>query len=183
MAYGIQNYDGTKIGIDFSYPDGDIKDDTGSNNGTRVNRKSNADLQQFFAKLMRLAEIIPNGLPDNEYVGFQFVEAAAAIFRRFGEYVRFDRSVSISVSGVNSPCIEVLAGSPNSGDILLEDSTSAEFDAGIVVVLNKSSNPVDLYASGSDTINGGASYALASGARIEIVQSKVGAKWEIVSLT
>lgn len=183
MARSIQDYDGTKEPIDSDYPEGDIADKTISTSGTKINRTSNADIHQFFVRLRELASILANGLPDNAYNGYQNIEAATKIFRRFGEYVSWDRATSLSVSGLTSPCIEVQAAAPNTGDISLEDSASALVDAGTVVVLNKSANPVDLNAGGSDTINGGASYALAAGARIEIVQTIAGAKWEIVSLT
>lgn len=75
MARKITQYNGQVNPVDTSYPDGDIKDDDGSDNGTIIDRKSNADIQQFFMKIMRVANITPNGFPDNEYTGFQLFEA------------------------------------------------------------------------------------------------------------
>ena len=74
MAIGIRNYPQVTP-PDSDYPDGRIKDDTGINDGTPINVKTNGDIQQFFAKLMRLAGITPNGLPDSEYNGLQLIQA------------------------------------------------------------------------------------------------------------
>lgn len=62
-----------------NYPDGRVKDNTGSGNGTGVNERVYGDLHQAIAKLMRLYGIIPSGLPDNEANGFQIVEALKAL--------------------------------------------------------------------------------------------------------
>ena len=77
MAIGIRNYPQVTP-PDSDYPDGRIKDDTGINDGTPINVKTNGDIQQFFAKLMRLAGITPNGLPDSEYNGLQLIQALKA---------------------------------------------------------------------------------------------------------
>jgi hypothetical protein len=58
-----------------NYPDGRIKDDDGTNNGTGVNRNTNGDIHSTISKLMRLYAIIPNDLPDNETNGFQLIDA------------------------------------------------------------------------------------------------------------
>ena len=57
------------------YPFGDIKDDSGQNDGTPVNRSVYADFHQFFEKLMNAAGTVANGLPDNADNGFQLFEA------------------------------------------------------------------------------------------------------------
>lgn len=58
-----------------NYPDGRIRDNDGTNNGTGVNRSVYGDLHSTISKLMRLYAITPNGLPDNETNGFQHIEA------------------------------------------------------------------------------------------------------------
>ena len=62
-----------------NYPDGRIKNNTGTGNGTPVNEKVYGDLHQTIAKLLRLYGITPNNLPDNENNGFQIVDAIAAL--------------------------------------------------------------------------------------------------------
>lgn len=72
-----------QINIDKSdlpnYPNGRIKDNRGSGDGTPVNEKVYGDIHEFFSKLMRLAGIIYNGLPDNENQGYQLIEAMKAL--------------------------------------------------------------------------------------------------------
>lgn len=62
-----------------NYPNARIKDNTGVGDGTPVNRQVYSDLHEFFAKLMRLAAISYNGLPDSEGNGYQLVQAAQAL--------------------------------------------------------------------------------------------------------
>ncbi len=62
-----------------NYPDGRIKDNSGSGDGTPVNRLLYSDLHEFFAKIMRMANIAYSGLPDNETNGHQLVAAAIAL--------------------------------------------------------------------------------------------------------
>lgn len=58
-----------------NYPNGRIKDNDGTGNGTGVNRNIYGDLHSNISKLMRLYAITPNNLPDNETSGFQIIEA------------------------------------------------------------------------------------------------------------
>jgi len=74
MAYAITDKPNTEA-PSSDYPFGNIKDKNGSIAGTPVNKLVYADFHQFFAKLMDLAGVTPNGLPDNDYSGFQLVEA------------------------------------------------------------------------------------------------------------
>lgn len=62
-----------------NYPDGRIKDNDGSGNGTGVNRNVYGDIHSTISKLMRLYNIVPSGLPDNESNGFQIIEAFTAL--------------------------------------------------------------------------------------------------------
>lgn len=58
-----------------NYPDGRIKDDTGTGDGTGVDEFIYGDIQEFFYKLMRLASIVPNSNADNESNGYQTIDA------------------------------------------------------------------------------------------------------------
>jgi hypothetical protein len=57
------------------YPFGRIKDDPGNGTGTPVNEQVYGDFHYAIEKLVRDAGIIPNDLPENEYSGYQIVEA------------------------------------------------------------------------------------------------------------
>lgn len=69
----------TQPNIDSSdlanYPNGAIRDDDGSGNGTAVDRAIYSDIHEFFAKLMRLAKISYNGIPDKESTGYQLINS------------------------------------------------------------------------------------------------------------
>lgn len=62
-----------------NFPDGRIKDNDGSGNGTGINERTNGDIHQTISRLMRKYGIIPNNLPDNVTNGFQIVEAIQAL--------------------------------------------------------------------------------------------------------
>jgi hypothetical protein len=74
MAYGITLLDNVNPPTP-EYPHGNVRDNTGGNNGTPANTKTLGDFHQFFARLMNRAGITPNGFPDNAYTGFQLFEA------------------------------------------------------------------------------------------------------------
>lgn len=62
-----------------NFPDGRIRDNDGTNNGTSVNRAVYGDIHSTISKLMRLYGIIPNGLPDSEGAGYQIIDALRAL--------------------------------------------------------------------------------------------------------
>lgn len=76
MARRILDFDGTVVAAGGAYPFGDIKDNP---SGTRINRKSNADIQQFFQKLLNSAGITANSLADNDTNGYQLTEAMSKV--------------------------------------------------------------------------------------------------------
>ena len=63
----------------FNFPDGRIKDNDGSGNGTGINERTNGDIHQTISRLMRKYGIVPNNMPDNVTNGFQIVEAIQAL--------------------------------------------------------------------------------------------------------
>lgn len=62
-----------------NYPNGRVKNNTGTGTGTPVNERVYGDYHQTIAKLMRLYGIDPNNLPDNETNGFQIIDAIRAL--------------------------------------------------------------------------------------------------------
>jgi len=79
MAYPISDFDGIVLAPDSDYPYGQIVDDP---NGTRINVKSSGDIWQFFQRFLDKAGMTPNGDPDNETNGFQFVAAVVNQIQR-----------------------------------------------------------------------------------------------------
>ncbi len=72
----VTNIDNSDPG---NYPNGRLRDNSGAGDGTPVNRLVYSDLHEFFAKLMRMAAITYNGVPDSEGTGYQLVDAAIAL--------------------------------------------------------------------------------------------------------
>jgi len=179
MARGIQNYKNVSS-PDSDYPNGNIKDNTGGFNGTPFDKNTYSDMHQVFAKILRLTSITPNGLPENEYNGFQYLQAMRKLFCDPGSYIGFNRSISLSVNALFNPLIDVLPGSPASGDIGLQAASAHDYDSLCVTVKNDSSNSVTVYPGGSDTIGGGASMAVGAGVCKKICLDKANSNWIIL---
>jgi hypothetical protein len=103
MARKLQDFPNSRT-PDSDYPYGGVKDDLGTENGTPVNEYTNGDIHQFFAKMLAEAGITANGLPDNNYSGFQFFEALGLIAR-----YKTTSSTSNSIA-IGSKTFEVGAG-------------------------------------------------------------------------
>jgi hypothetical protein len=67
------------INSDPNYPNGRIRNNTGSGNGTPVDEKVYGDIHSNKDKLMDLYGINPNDLPDNETNGYQIIESLRAL--------------------------------------------------------------------------------------------------------
>lgn len=79
MAIKITDKPNT-TGATGEFPYGNIKDNTGGNTGTPINKLVMADFHQFFARLMAKATEADatfdyNNVPDDAYQGFQYFEA------------------------------------------------------------------------------------------------------------
>jgi hypothetical protein len=83
---------------DSDYPFGKVRNDSGIGDGTPVDFDFLHDYTQFFEKLMSESGITPNGLPDNEYSGFQLYEAFRKMSRPYRLY-----SGLLSQSGTSAP--------------------------------------------------------------------------------
>lgn len=69
------------------FPYGRINDDNGTGIGTPVDEAVYGDFHQFFERMMNEAGIVPNGMADSEYTGFQLFEALLqAVSKRVGKY-------------------------------------------------------------------------------------------------
>lgn len=102
MSTGIQNYPNIEA-PDSDYPNGNIKDKDISLPGTPVNKLVYADIHQTFAKLLREANITANGLPDNEYNGFQYLDALRIAARPYKSY-----AVNMSQSSTSDPTVALM---------------------------------------------------------------------------
>ena len=178
MAIGIQNYDDISP-ADSEYPDGNIKDDTGADDGTPVEKTTYADMHQTLAKLLRLADITPSGNPENEYSGFQYIEAMDCLYS--------DGRQKVTVTGAAASTI--CYGSFNTNVIYRSDAESGHFSSltrsaapliGKIKVTNYSFNPVTAVDSIAGTVNGGATFVVPSRAVCEF-QWDNASNWALIS--
>lgn len=96
-----------------NYPDGRVKDNTGSGNGTPVNRSVYGDLHSNISKLMRLYGIIPNELPDNETNGFQLIQALSALASK-NDYI-----YPLTTNGTDTLSVDIKLALMNDGEFLV----------------------------------------------------------------
>ena len=100
MAIGIANYPNPDTSDPTNYPNGNIKNRP---NGTPINVLTNGDVQMVFDKLMRIAGLTANGLPDNETNGYQLIEAIQKAARPYDSYV-----VALTQSGTSAPTAVIM---------------------------------------------------------------------------
>lgn len=86
---------------DSEYIYGSIRDQAGTTEGTPVNEEVYQDAHQFLERLMRLSDLVPNDLPDNEYNGWQLWDA---LVRHLGGAYQ-NCKLRCSQSGTNDPTI------------------------------------------------------------------------------
>lgn len=97
MSIGLENL-ANVTAVSAAYPWKDIKDDTGAGDGTPLNQISHSDYHQTFRKLLALAGITPNGLPDNATNGYQYVDAILSLAKRSNGVITTATGVTL-VSG------------------------------------------------------------------------------------
>jgi hypothetical protein len=85
------------------FPYGNLIDETGVNDGTAVNREFLTDIVQFFEKAVDEAGVVPNGIVDNEYDGWQLYEA----FRKLTKPYKVLTGL-LTQSGTNAPTVTIL---------------------------------------------------------------------------
>jgi hypothetical protein len=152
MAHGIQNYTNPTT-PDADYPDGNIKDNTGANDGTPVDQKTYSDMHQTLAKTMRLIGVDPNGLPDNEYNGFQYIEALFIMMGGNRLIVpRTGTLIGTIIYPDQNPIVFVKPDAGVGNFISLENPTS--YYVGTVTILNYSQYSFELNTITAASING-----------------------------
>lgn len=95
-----------------NYPDGRIKDNQGSGDGTPVNRSVYGDLHSNISRLMRLYDITPTGLPDNETSGYQIIQALSALASK-NDYI-----YPLSTNGTTTLSIDIKLSLMNDNEFL-----------------------------------------------------------------
>lgn len=135
------------VAPDSDYPSGRSKD---TPNGTAMREETMGDFQQFFFKMMREAGITANGLPDNEYSGNQYFEAAGKLFNKHGKSysVTTNTVINVTVSGGSlfNPFILIPPGAGSGIEITLSNNSLPPAELSTLTFVNDSSNSVDIIA-------------------------------------
>lgn len=147
MARGLENYQNIDA-PDSDFPNGRSRDNPGNNTGTPVKEETVGDYQQFFAKLMRIAALTPNTLPDNEYNGFQYIDAGRVAFQRYrSNYQAPGSGGTITIAPFEQALIYVPPGTvPGGTNVQLPDMADTCDGHTVDVVNDDPSETVDMLA-------------------------------------
>lgn len=148
---------------DYDYPYGKFKDISapGASDGTPVNTDMTNDWSQFFAKLMDEGGVTFNGLPDNDYSGFQLFEALEGLipeikYRGNTEYTDGNNlpvtviSSTYNVANFPTASVEIGIGSNPFSDTI--DSLGDEMPIGTTLSITATNgvNPVNFVANSTN---------------------------------
>lgn len=86
-----------------TWPYGQVLDDTGSDDGTRLNENNMSDLWQIWEKIFDESGLTANGLLDNDSNGWQLYAALLIAAKPYDVYTGF-----LTQSGTNDPTVVVL---------------------------------------------------------------------------
>lgn len=149
MSIGLENLVNVSA-PNANYPNGNIKDDTGAGDGTPLDQISHSDYHQTFRKLLALAGITPNGLPDNVTNGYQYLEALNSLYKNILEIVYTSSDLVLAASDKRK--IIIVSGAIADVKITLPKATFST-DCDHIVVMNHGDFNVIIYADASDDVN------------------------------
>lgn len=126
---------------DGDYPYGQIKDDTGAGDGTPVDVAVYGDFHQFFARMFALSGLTYNGLPDNDYSGFQYIEAANKLWKSYTGVKVINSDTFLDVNDLNK--LVVVIGNVANVDVFLPN-TNASQEGDSFTIMNYSAYTVNV---------------------------------------
>lgn len=180
MAVGFQNYPDIEP-ADSDFPAGSLKDDTGIDDGTPVNRFVYNDMHMTFFKMLSICSIAPTGNFDNEYNGYQYIRALMFLSRGFGQTVGIDgAAASTIVDGRYDTAVVVLPDAAT-GHLVSLDVVSSGF-TNRVRIANYSAFTVQIQSVQAYNINGNPPpFNLGSMTFIELLWNSGTTDWDLVS--
>lgn len=189
MAHQLKNKQNV-TGPNSTFPFGDIKDNPGNNTGTPYNRAVYGDFHQFFAKTLSDSGITPNDLDENAVNGFQYFDALKIVSRpittiQLVTSTPYDPT-SYYASDPASAYKTAFKIIPLAGDITFNlPPASSLLDGAPVTIIHQGSfgYKVIIIPNGTDAIEGGGSYELASpGDCLQIINDHANEDW-IITVT
>jgi hypothetical protein len=130
-----------------AFPYGNIKDNTGIGDGTPINKDVYADFHQFFARLAALSSITPNGFPEDQVNGFQYMEAFLDMANSYREE-RFYGAGTTNLTDADVGCLVIKINAAAGGFILPPLTTLNNFKK--ITILNTGAGDLALVPDGSD---------------------------------
>lgn len=179
MAIGLENHPNNDA-INAAYPYGGIKDNTGVGNGTPINKLTNDDIHQTLRKILALAGITPNGLPDNVTNGYQYIQGLYTLFRNFRGVKNYPTNLTTTLT-VNDMGYHVdVSGNTSTKNFNLPDSATLQDGDGISFYNNVAQ--ICIVQSVTASVNGGADITLPDlGDYVYLVLDKPNNNWVPIS--
>lgn len=166
---------------DSDYPYGNIKDDTGAGDGTPVNVAVYGDFHQFFARMFALSGLTFNGLPDNDYSGFQYIEAANKLWKSYIGVLTLSADTTELLTYANIGYFINAEGNTVNKRITLPSAATCQ-DGDSITVYNNSGFQIELYRFTGNNINGNSNLYLATtGDFVTLVLDKPNLSWKIAN--
>ncbi len=178
MSKGLENLINAEP-VSADYPWKDIKDDNGSGNGTPVDRVTYADYHQTFRKLLSLAGITPNGLPDNVTNGYQYVDAILSLAKRSNGVIITSVNLVLTVANVRKIIyLEVTAADRT----ITLPAISTMQDGDSFIIYNNGNYEVLIEGNGTNTVMHSGDITLVSpGDFAEVVVDKPNLNWVLAN--
>lgn len=148
MSKGLENFTNANP-VTADYPWKDIKDNTGANDGTPVDRDHHADYHQTFRKLLALASITPNGLPDNVTNGYQYVDALDVLYKNYIGFIGASADTTFTAADINKV---VLCSGATIGVVHTLPLGSTLRDGDCITFVNAGSGTVSVVENVGNTI-------------------------------
>lgn len=102
--------------VSTAQPFGGVKDNTGANDGTPVNKELIGDYVQFFEKMFSMSGITANGLPDNATNHFQLVQALFSVMpKKYVKQFSFGAGDGVTVVVTGAEILAAFGGALTGG--------------------------------------------------------------------
>lgn len=179
MAIGLENNPNNSA-ITVAYPYGGLKDNTGAGDGTPINKLTNDDIHQTLRKILELAAITPNGLPDNVTNGFQYITALNRLFKKFIGVFNSPSNATYTLTVANMGYMINIEGNTATKSFNLPNSNTLQ-DGDSFLFYNNTPY-ISIVQSGTDFVGGGADVTLVNqGNWVLLVLDKANFNWVIAA--
>lgn len=132
-----------------AFPYGNIKNNSGINDGTPIDKSVYADFHQFFARMLGLSSVTPNNLPEDSVNGFQYMEAFLDMANSFREERYISTGANV-LTDADIGCLVIKINPGNGTATLPKNTTLNQFKK--ITILNRDSGTLTISAFAGDNI-------------------------------